>query len=167
MIRVAFVAPSNEPRVGWFKGRAWIDRQDGSPVDVQPLESITGAGARLELQALLGRLVGEDIEIGIMLTKYGTDSGVLSAMVESLPGLVPVVQTTVGARQIGRGDNGFTPFDRGFRGRRFVDFQPPWQEVREAPSLLRSVSVETYAFPATDEDDEPTNQLPKEDTTNA
>lgn len=151
MIKLVIVAPEKIPS-RYQKGQMFIDSGTDFP-ERHSIECFTKAGILLELKTLFCRYVGQAVEISFLAPRRQADPEAIEAMAELLPA-VPVTYLDCSLRFRHDRKKTFDPLS--LPGRRFADFQPPWQEFREPPILLKSINSADYAYPATDEDeDEP------------
>ena len=147
MIRIALV-PRIEYDVPGPRGAIYVS-EDGGKTKRCALETPTPGGLRLEVQTLLNRYVGQDVEIAVYCYDQDESRKGVAVLTAILPSSVPVVHT--GNRQSPqRGKRGWDPFVADFSGKVLHSFMPAWYEQEEAPSLLRAIDLDSYTLPDTE-----------------
>lgn len=146
MIRVALVPRCDYDKPG-PRGVIYVS-EDGAETVKHAQETPTPNGLRREVQTLLNRYVGQDVELAIYGYERDESRKGVAVLALLLPG-VPIHET--GLRQPPqRGKRNWDPFARNFRGKVLRAFVPDWYEPEEPASLLRAIDLDSYALPDTE-----------------
>lgn len=122
--------------VAALRGFVVIQDPDGNLTKLA-IESSNRPGIRLELQTLLERYVGQNVEVCLFESEC-KESRLGVAAAEFLG--CPVRKLTL---KWPRRDQ-FKPFSKPFLGRRFYSYSPDWYQPVERGSALRALNFEDY-----------------------